>query len=152
MNRVELTKELRKYQLSASVFGVKEELYATAYMNYKDSLKAVVYRAVSSGGSAHGDGVLSTCMAYEKAELGMLNAMWRSVSDMRRAVSLINMAADNDLGCTILWMLYVGEMTPTEIRRSLHISKDKYYLAYNMALDIILEKVNAEEGGADDAN
>ena len=111
MDRVGLIKELRKYQMSASVFGVKKELYATACLDYKDSLKAVVYKAVSG-----------ICLAYEKAELGMLNAMWHSVSDMRRAVTLINMAAENELGCTILWMLYVGEMTPMEIRRTLHIS------------------------------
>ena len=146
MDRVGLIKELRKYQMSASVFGVKKELYATDCLDYKDSLKAVVYKAASGGGSCHGDSVSGKCLAYEKAELGMLNAMWHSVSDMRRAVTLINMAAENELGCTILWMLYVGEMTPMEIRRTLHISKDSYYRSYNDALEMILAKVN-EEGG-----
>ena len=87
MDRVGLIKELRKYQMSASVFGVKKELYATACLDYKDSLKAVVYKAASGGGSSHGDSVSGICLAYEKAELGMLNAMWHSVSDMRRAVT-----------------------------------------------------------------
>lgn len=146
MNKVDLIKELRKYRMSASVFGVKKELYATAYLNYKDSLKAVVYKAASGSGGSHGDSVSGICLAYEKAELGMLNAMWHSVSDMRNAVTLINMSAENELGCTILWMLYVGEMTPMEIRRTLHISKDSYYRSYNDALEMILTKVN-EEGG-----
>ena len=75
MDRVGLIKELRKYQMSASVFGVKKELYATACLDYKDSLKAVVYKAASGGGSSHGDSVSGICLAYEKAELGMLNAM-----------------------------------------------------------------------------
>ena len=143
---MDLIKELRKSRMSASVFGVKKELYATAYLNYKDSLKAVVYKAASGSGGSHGDSVSGICLAYEKAELGMLNAMWHSVSDMRNAVTLINMSAENELGCTILWMLYVGEMTPMEIRRTLHISKDSYYRSYNDALEMILTKVN-EEGG-----
>ena len=69
MDRVGLIKELRKYQMSASVFGVKKELYATACLDYKDSLKAVVYKAASGGGSSHGDSVSGICLAYEKAEL-----------------------------------------------------------------------------------
>ena len=36
MDRVGLIKELRKYQMSASVFGVKKELYATACLDYKE--------------------------------------------------------------------------------------------------------------------
>ena len=60
MNKVDLIKALRKYQMSASVFGVKKELYATACLDYKDSLKAVVYKAASGGGSSHG----TACLAY----------------------------------------------------------------------------------------
>ena len=37
-------------------------------------------------------------------------------------------------------------MTPMEIRRTLHISKDSYYRSYNDALEMILAKMN-EEGG-----
>lgn len=149
MDKEELIRCLKKYRMAAPVFGIKKDCYESAYMDYRNSLKAVAYRA-AAGGGGHRDSVVSACLACEEAELGLLDALCQSVNDTYESMRHIDMARETELGCTILWMLYIGEMTPMEIRRSLHISKDTYYREYDGALEMILEKVNSQERAGDE--